>query len=369
MKRRNLLVLLLAAAFLLCACSQKANQAAASYPDSRSEMGKWFSDACKVEIPSRTVEHGEDYVIQWEDPAMEAHVRFVLDKPEGDILHSDVWNIQVLVLRANQPDGFDVALEQPTSGDTFTFEMVETDSEVRHSYNGTAFQNLSTLSDLKHFDSLQYFSYSSSTPYNDLTDFSGLESCKGLKVLSIAGAKPATLAPLAGLTELERLTLSNCGTLDLTPLEGLPELSVLGLYRANELDSLEPLTTLPKLRVLRIGGGTTYPSLEPLTRTHIEFLDMMLAVGEEKTCKGMDYEPLTRMPYLQYLDLTNHLDLTADLCKRIAAGSPNLRGLDISYTPAAEHSSELQDLGIEWLQDGTNRGLTELWRRLLYKLS
>ena len=55
------------------------------------------------------------------------------------------------------------------------------------------------------------------------------------------------------------------------------------------------------------------------------FLDMGLGVGDEKTCKGLDYEPLTRMPDLKYLDLMNHLDLTADLCKRIAAGSPNLR--------------------------------------------
>ena len=91
----------------------------------------------------------------------------------------------MLVLRASNADGFDVALEQPASGDTFTFEMVETDPEVRHLYNGTAFQNLSALNDLKHFDSLQYFSYSASQPYDELTDLSGLSACKGLKMLSI----------------------------------------------------------------------------------------------------------------------------------------------------------------------------------------
>ena len=212
------------------------------------------------------------------------------------------------------------------------------------------------------------FYYTAKVPYDSLTDLSGLQACTGLKVLSLYGAKPATLAPLAALTKLESLTLSNCGALDLSPLEGLQELEVLGLSSSNELASLEPLTTLPKLRYLSIGTGTTYPSLDPLTRTHIEFLDMGLGVGDEKTCKGLDYEPLTRMPDLKYLDLMNHLDLTADLCKRIVAGSPNLRGLDISYTPAADHSKELQALGIEWLQDPTNRSINEFWRRLIYKL-
>ena len=260
----------------------------------------------------------------------------------------------------------DAAWTEPTEGAVFN----TADSAKNASYlaEGGNLENLTSLNDLRHFDSLQVFYYTAKVPYDSLTDLSGLEACTGLKVLSLYGAKPVTLAPLAALTKLESLTLSNCGTLDLSPLEGLQKLEVLGLSSSNELASLEPLTTLPKLRYLSIGTGTTYPSLDPLTRTPIEFLDMGLGVGDEKTCKGLDYEPLTRMPDLKYLDLMNHLDLTADLCKRIAAGSPNLRGLDISYTPAADHSKELQALGIEWLQDPTNRSINEFWRRLIYKL-
>lgn len=231
---------------LLCSCTAKTSNSASSLPDSRDEMTLAGVDARYSAISSQTVEHGEDYVIQWEDPAMEAHVRFVLDKPEGDILHSDVWNIQVLVLRAGSADGFDVALEQPTSGDTFTFEMVETDPEVRHLYNGTAFQNLSALNDLKHFDSLQYFSYSASQPYDELTDLSGLSACKGLKMLSIGNARPETLAPLEELQALQTLTLSNCGTLDLTPLGKLPALTSVSLS-VDTLDSLEPLAQMEQL--------------------------------------------------------------------------------------------------------------------------
>ena len=31
---------------------------------------------------------------------------------------------------------------------------------------------------------------------------------------------------------------------------------------------------------------------------------MGLGVGDEKTCKGLDYEPLTRMPDLKYLAIS-----------------------------------------------------------------
>lgn len=360
--------LVLAAALLLCGCSGTAVKENKDYPDNRSEMTRWVSEVQKVTILSQTAEHGEDEVIRWEDPAMEAHIRFILGKPEGDILRSDVWDIQVLVLRANQPNGFDIALEQPTEGETFSSGL-ETDRSIRHDYNGTTFGNLTTLRDLRYFDSLQYFDYSGMAPYDGPTDLSGVEECTALKKFGLTGAKPASLEPLAGLQELESLTLRSCGTLDLTPLEGLSELSTLSLT-SDTLVSLEPLAALPKLQYLSIGTGTTYPSLEPLTRTHLGFLSMMQGVGNEKLYKGMDYEPLTRMPDLQYLNLMNNFDVTADLCREIAAGSPNLRGLEISYTPAADHGSELDDLGIEWLYDEPlSKEPVGLWRRLLYKLA
>ena len=77
MRRTKLFVWVLAAALLLCACTGRPNQ---NLPDGRSDLTKWVVSERQVEIPSQTVEHGEDYVIQWEDPAMEAHIRFVLNK-------------------------------------------------------------------------------------------------------------------------------------------------------------------------------------------------------------------------------------------------------------------------------------------------
>lgn len=293
---------------LLCSCTAKTSNSASSLPDSRDEMALAGVDARYSAISSQTVEHGEDYVIQWEDPAMEAHVRFVLDKPEGDILHSDVWNIQVIVLRASSADGFDVALEQPTSGDTFTFEMVETNPEVRHLYNGTAFQNLSALNDLKHFDSLQYFSYSASQPYDELTDLSGLSACKGLKMLSIGNARPDTL------------------------------------------DSLEPLAQMDQLSYLGLTGGTTYPSLEPLVQTNVRYLNLGVGLDDSKRYEELDYTPLTEMKSLVWLDLTHHTRVDEALCGAILDSNKELKYLDISYTEAAKSGAKPK---VEYLMDKT----------------
>lgn len=137
MRRTKLFVWVLAAALLLCACTGRPNQ---NLPDGRSDLTKWVVSERQVEIPSQTVEHGEDYVIQWEDPAMEAHIRFVLNKPEGDILHSDVWEIQVLRISAN---GVDAAWTEPTEGAVFN----TADSAKNASYlaEGGNLENLTSL--------------------------------------------------------------------------------------------------------------------------------------------------------------------------------------------------------------------------------
>ena len=351
MKRRTFLSLTLGVTLLLCACASKpaasSSASTAAYPDNRDEVTKAFANARYSDIPSQTVEHGEDYIIQWADPAMEEHIRFLLDKPEGDIRHSDVWDLQVLVLRANQSDGFDVALEQPVSGDSFTFETVETNPEVRHLYNGHAFQNLSSLEDLKHFDSLQYFSYTASLPYDGLNDLSGLRECGHLKVLYLGNIRPDALDPLEQLPELQTLTLYNCGTLDLTPLQTLSALTSLSL-NVDQIDSLAPLTALTQLSYLGIGSGSTYPSLEPLVQMNLQYLDMGCGMSDSKQYETLDYTPLTQMKGLVGLDLTYHTRADAALCEAILANNPELRYLDISYTEAAQSGAAFD---VEHLRD------------------
>lgn len=286
--------------------------------------------------PPVTVEHGEDYVIQWEDAGMEAHIRLLLDKAEGDILHSDVWDIQVLDIDFNALEPGDLALTEPADGaEAFTFESSRSsDSKPGVPHGDRTLPLVESLRDLRHFDSLQMLSLDFKIVDNLLIDLSGLEECEYLKNIDIANAKLASLAPLAEITGLERLSLRYCGQLDLTPLEGLPNL-IWASLRECELLSLEPLTQLPALLKLSLGDSTV-PSLEPLTRTTVQELDMSQSYYGKKLHKDLDYEPISRMPNLVYLDLSNHTYVDIELCETILENCDTLIFLNVTQTKAGE---------------------------------
>ena len=93
-------------------------------PNQRDIMNDAMRAAMELIFEPITVSHGEDYVIEWKDEGMEAHIRFLLDKPDGDILHSDVWDVQLLGIFAKRINGHDVMLTQPPEGWT-QFDMSE----------------------------------------------------------------------------------------------------------------------------------------------------------------------------------------------------------------------------------------------------
>lgn len=55
----------------------------------------------------------------------------------------------------------------------------------------------------------------------------------------------------------------------------------------------------------------------------------------------MDYTPLTQMPQLIWLDLTNHSTFDTETCKKLLANDTALKYLKISYTSAAKDAEEL----------------------------
>lgn len=337
---KKLLILMLSAALLLTACGQTMPSGPATQPpkDHRGIMGDALRTAMKLVYDPITVSHGEDYVIEWEDEGMEAHIRFLLDKPEGDILHSDVWDVQLLGIFAKRINGHDVMLTQPPEGwtqfDMSEILLVENKEGIWHEYEGRTFPDIVTLQDLRHFDSLQIFQTSDVS----LTDLSGVEQCPHLVRLILPDSSPATLEPLAQMPWLIQLSLGGSTgertVLDLSPMAGLPELEDLTLF-GRELVSLEPLTTLPSLRTLDLGVEAIYPSLEPLTRSTVEYLDLGLSVDGRGKFDHLDYESLARIPNLTYLDIDNHTAFGVEECTAVLEGCLKLKYLDICYTPAA----------------------------------
>ncbi len=369
MKRSRLFRLLgmtIALLFLFSACGGDTGETISKeFPYDPSPMAQASLAAFGYEIPVNPVPHGEDYVIDWQDPGMETAIRLMLDKAEGDILHSDVWDIRILTICYAPAEGnvrimasADAAaplVDLDYAGETLvdkTFELNEDTPWV------------ASLTDLIHFDNLQELNLQDQTSFQvhvlaprtldltgielspnldalslnrfELTGLDALSACDGLQTLECHRISFESLDPLNSLRSLVRLSLTECGTLDLSPLAGLEELSVLRLY-SSDLVSLEPLTQLPALKALNIASGATYPSLEPLTRTSIEYLDMMSGYNERISglYDDMDYEPLTRIPTLYWLDVSSHTQIDGDLCSAILAGSPNLKHLDVSFTPTA----------------------------------
>lgn len=325
----------------LCACGQKQTASAVGKSSDQEIMLEVWRAKSWFDIAPAVAEHGDDYAIEWEDPGMEAHVRLWLDKPEGEIRHSDVWNIQAISIQPYNSSPHDIALEQSSEGgESFTMESILMNKDAWILYGGKSIPVPESFADLQHFDSLQILCVEYKPTDDALIDISGFAQCPSLKAVHISNAKMEALMPFAEVTSLENLWLDGCGTLDLTPLENLPTLSALSLRGSNIL-SLEPLTTLPELEYLGIGNEATFPSLEPLTRSGVKFLDMGLSVSGRNKYDDQNYEPLTRMPALVYLNLTNHTVVDTALCKAILSGSPDLKYLNISYTPAAEEPSAL----------------------------
>ena len=354
MKKLRIISLLLTVVILLSACGQ--NQPPVSGPAVSAEetvRQAWLSMAWFHGIePLPPVEHGEDYVIEWVDAGMEAHIRFLLDKPDGDIYHSDVWDIGALRI-ANNSIVCGIPLSQI---DIMDKEPLFYDQAMYRLHDGTL-PMVASMADLRHFDNLQALSVGNNRIRGTVFDLDGIQLCENLKILDLGDAQLVSaqqlgeceklevlelsdipldsLEPLMPLTELKWLWLMKVGTVDLSALENMENLVSLRLM-GNEILSLEPLTALPNLKFLDIGNDVTLPSLEPLTQTRIEYLDFGLSVYGRDMYRDLDYEPLTRMSALIWLDMTNHTRVDSAFLVSILNCCPDLKYLRIKYTSAAD---------------------------------
>lgn len=366
-KALKALSLPICAMLLFVACAGSAKSINVEPGAFRSKMREvFFAQQKGVIVPAKQTEHGEDYVIEWQDPVMEKHVRKWLDRPTGDIYHSDVWDYQRVVINSgigvgdilikDVPDGENIGND---SGDDAPWEAYKT--RVEGTYDA-----VTSLADLRHFDSLQvlYVNHKRGDP--PITDLSGLEECKNLMLLGVpsvessafptfakldsvvrldycsngvrADANVSDLSALAQMKSLEELWITG-REIDLTQLAGA-NLRVLTLD-VTRIGSLEPLKQMENLRVLQLNNGPEVDSFAPLAESGVQYLSMLLSQGARDSYKDMDYTPLTEMPQLVWLDLTNHSTFDAETCKKLLANDTELKYLDISYTPAARSVEEL----------------------------
>lgn len=355
--------LLICAMLLFSACASSLNLRPGPF---RSEMQDVFVQQTTLAVPASHAEHGEDYVIEWQDPVMEQHVRKWLDRPEGDIYHSDVWDYQRVTINSgtgvkdllvkDAPDGEDIG--GTVNGND---QLAACAVSVEGTYDPVA-----SLADLRHFDSLQVLSVNNRRGAPPIIDLTGLEECKNLMLLSVpsvessafptfakldsvvelkygsdgirADSNVSDLSALAQMKSLKMLWITG-SEVDLTQLAGA-DLRVLRLD-VTRIGSLEPLKQMENLSFLQLCQGPEIDSFAPLAESSVQYLSMSLSQGAQEAYKDMDYTPLTQMPQLIWLDLTNNITFDTETCKKLLANDTALKYLKISYTSAAKDAEEL----------------------------
>lgn len=359
----KVLSLPICAMLLFSACASSLNLRPGPF---RSEMQDVFVQQTTLAVPASHAEHGEDYVIEWQDPVIEKHVRKWLDRPEGDIYHSDVWDYQRVTINSgtgvkdllvkDAPDGVDIG------GNASSNEQL---AACAVSVEGT-YDPVVSLADLRHFDSLQVLSVNNRRGDPPITDLTGLEECKNLMCLKVPSVESSAFPTLAKLDSVVELKYGSDGIradsnvsdlsalaqmkslkmlwitgseVDLTQLAGA-DLRVLRLD-VTRIGSLEPLKQMENLSFLQLCQGPEIDSFAPLAESSVQYLSMSLSQGAQEAYKDMDYTPLTQMPQLIWLDLTNNITFDTETCKKLLANDTALKYLKISYTSAAKDAEEL----------------------------
>lgn len=367
--------LLICAMLLFSACASSLNLGPGPF---RSEMQDVFVQQTTLTVPASHAEHGEDYVIEWQDPVMEKHVRKWLDRPKGDIYHSDVWDYQRVSINSGTGVGDLIVKDAPDGVDIGrNVNSNEQLAACAVSVEGT-YDPVASLADLRHFDSLQVLCVNSKNVSTPLQDLTGLEKCRNLVYLTLPSVESGAFAAFAEMDSVVKLMYGSSqqrpevNVADLSALAQMQSLEVLWItgsevdlaqlaganLRTLTLDvtrikSLEPLQQMPQLKALQLVKGPEFPSFEPLDGSSIQYLDLSVPEGAANRYKAMDLTPLARMPQLVWLNLMNHASVDSELCRQILAGDTNLKYLDVSYTKVGKEKVELDTSQLEIFIDAT----------------
>lgn len=159
----------------------------------------------------------DNHRITFTNKTLEKALREKMNKPEGDILKSDVLKID----------------------------------ELNLSYKEKELKSLDGIENLTNLKSLNLtFSYAVDiSPLKDLTKLHYLNLSRNYFILN------KDISFLKNLVNLERLDLSSDGIEDLTPLKNMKNLRVLNLY-SNEITDLNPIKDLNQLKEINLSGGS-----------------------------------------------------------------------------------------------------------------
>lgn len=151
---------------------------------------------------------------------------------------------------------------------------------------------------------------------NEIEDLTALKELTNLQSLDLSRNKIQDIQPLTDLTGLQYLHLAENLVADLAPLAKMANLRSLYLSN-NKLQSIEPVSQLTKLWSLYLDGNPL-ADLKPVSTLHdLTSLDL-------RGCGISDLSPLSEMTELKYLILDNNN--ISDLSVLVAMAKKDFEG-------------------------------------------
>jgi internalin A len=189
------------------------------------------------------------------DAAFEAQVRLKLSKPTGDISLAELGKGRSLNLAQSKVSELDPCL----------FPHMKSLKELFLGPGGL--DSLAPLAGLKNLESLR-------ASLNKVSDISPLAEMKKMDRLDLGHTQVKDLSPLAALENLTELQLDDSQVVDLSPLSGLKKLERLSIQRTQVKD-LSPLSGLTSLKFLYIQGSAVDDKfvLSPLMSKGLKITD------------------------------------------------------------------------------------------------
>lgn len=299
-------------------------------------------------LPIEGEGEGDDEVVVFPDPNLEAAIRAAISKPAGDIYDTDLLGLTVFnayVQNIQNLTGLEYAVNLnylSLGGNTIT-DLAPLAGLIHLEYLSLPFNQISDLGPLAGLINLRMLSLA----FNQISDITPLAGLSAVLELYLSGNQISSIAPLTGMTSLRWLYMSSNQVSDLSSLTELDSLIEI-VANANQVSDLSPLAPLTGLIVLSLSNNQI-TDIGPIT-TLANISDLVLSSNQIS-----DLSPLSGMLDIEYCYLD--FNLITDIGPLLSnAGLAEGDTLDLSGNPLGQNAlcngiPALQARGVEVISD------------------
>lgn len=289
-----------------------------SNPDQADSDGDGFGDAC---------ESTQDFPVEFPDSNLEAAIRDALNKPNEQIMKSDLETITSF---------------SAYNQEIINLEGIQNCTNLYHlDLSGNQIINISPLSSLTNLSVLYLGD-------NEIRDISYIGNCTRLTLIQLKFNHIEDISALSNLSELRKLFLNSNRIDDISSLSYLNKLEVLNLSENPiENEDLTNLENLLNLRELQLYSTQISDISSIAGLINIDFLNL-------RDTQISIITPLTYLENLQVLDLFgNPIESIVELLELKNLTYLELRGIPLNYMSCFEYIPLIESNGTTVYQSCT----------------